>query len=109
MIAPDRVVMRDRPTAPHHGVWRRALDCEPFCAELARLAERVHREIGRRAVGIRMCELAGDLSLAAGRLKDRALSVAALIASWNFSKRSHVIEVSNVSLITPRRISRSIA
>ena len=74
MIAPDRVVMRDSPAIRNHGVERRALDCEPLRAELARLAERVDREIGRGAVGIGMREAAGDLALAASRLKDRALS-----------------------------------
>jgi hypothetical protein len=40
MIAPDRVVMGDSPAIRDHGVERRALDCEPLRAELARLAER---------------------------------------------------------------------
>ena len=74
MVATDRVVMRDGPAIRNHGVERRALDCEPLRAKLARLAERVDREIGRGTVGINMREAAGDLALAASRLKDRALS-----------------------------------
>ena len=105
MIASDRVVMRDGPAVRNDCVERRALDGAPLCFKLARLPERVESEIGRGAVGIDMREPASDLPLAAGCLT----SVAALIASWNSLKRSQVIEVSSVSLITPRRISRSIA
>ena len=82
MIASDRVVMGDGPAIRNHRVERRAFDGAPLCAELARLAECVEREICRGAVGIDMREAAGD---------------------------SRVIDVSKVSLITPRRISRSIA
>src|SRR5260370_3450316 len=71
MIGPDGMVMRDSPAIRNHGVERRALDCEPLRAELARLAERVDREIGRGAVGIDMREAAGHLALTASRLKDR--------------------------------------
>ena len=108
MIASDRVVMGDGPAVRNHRVKRRALNGAPLCPELALLAKRVEREIGRGAVRIGMCEAAGDLPLrpVVSRI---AFPVAALIASWNSSKRSHVIAVSNVSLITPRRISRSIA
>ena len=60
MVATDRVVMRDGPTIRNHGVERRALDCEPLRAELARLAKRVDGEIRRRPVGIYMGEAAGD-------------------------------------------------
>src|SRR5262249_57506088 len=73
MMPPDRVVMRDSAAIRNHGVERPALDCEPLRAELARLAKRVDREIGRGAVGIDMREAAGDLTLAASRLKDRVL------------------------------------
>src|SRR5262245_59559087 len=73
MIAPDRVVMGDRPAILDHGVERRALDREPLRAEPARLAERMEGEIGRGAVGIDMGEAAGDLALAAGCRQDRAL------------------------------------
>jgi hypothetical protein len=55
-----------------------------------------------------MREAAGDLAFAASRLKDR-IPGRGLDRVVKFSKHSHVIEVSNVSLITPRRISRSIA
>jgi hypothetical protein len=55
----------------NYGVKQRALDCEPLRAELARLAERVEREIGRGAVRIGMREAAGDLAVKASRLKDR--------------------------------------
>jgi hypothetical protein len=82
MIAPDRMVMRDSPAIRNHCVECPTFDCEPLRAELARLAERVECEIGSGAVGIDMREAAGD---------------------------SRVIDVSKVSLITPRRISRSIA
>ena len=109
MIAPDRVMMRDGAAILDHGVERRALDREPLRAELARLAQGVEGEVGRRAVRIDMGEAAGDLAVAAGRLADRSSRWRVLIASWNASKRSQVIAVSKVSLITPRRISRSIA
>jgi hypothetical protein len=46
--------------------------------------------------------------LAAGRLADRGFG-RGLDRVVEFFERSHVIAVSNVSLITPRRISRSIA
>ena len=71
MMASDRMVMGDGPAVRNHRVERRALDGAPLCAELARLAECVEREIGRGAVRIDMREAAGDLSLAAGRLADR--------------------------------------
>ena len=92
MIAPDCVVVRDSPAIGNDGVERRALDCKPLRAELARLAERVDREIGRGAVGIGMREPAGDLALAASGLKDR---VPGRGLDRVVSKRSHVIEVSN--------------
>src|SRR5262249_56294926 len=45
MIATDRVVMRDRPTICNHGTESRALDCEPFPADLPRLPHPAHPEI----------------------------------------------------------------
>jgi len=74
MIAPDRMVMRDSPAIRNHCVECPTFDCEPLRAELARLAERVECEIGSGAVGIDMREAAGDLTLAASRLKDRVVS-----------------------------------
>src|SRR6516225_11727787 len=74
MIASDRVVMGDGPAIRNHRVERRAFDGAPLCAELARLAECVEREICRGAVGIDMREAAGDLPLAAGRLAHRVFS-----------------------------------
>ena len=71
MMASYRVVMGDGPAVRNHRVERRALDGAPLCAELARLAKRVEREIAGGAVRIDMREAAGDLPLAAGRLVDR--------------------------------------
>src|SRR6516162_9361497 len=71
MMASDRVVMGDGPAVRNHRVERRALDGTPLYAELARLAERVEREIARGPVWIDMREAAGDLPFAAGRLADR--------------------------------------
>ena len=71
MMASDPVVMGDGPAVRNYRVERRALDDAPLCAELARLAERVEREIARGAVGIDMREATGDLPVAASRLADR--------------------------------------
>src|SRR5436305_3965795 len=52
MIASDRVMMRDRAALRDHGIERRTLDTAPLLAELSRFAQRMEREIRRRAVGI---------------------------------------------------------
>ena len=109
MIAPDRMMMRDRAAVLDHGIERRALDRAPLRAELARLAERMEGEVGRRPVRVDMREAAGDLARCGRSPHGSRSRSRALIASWNVSKRSQVIAVSNVSLMTPRRISRSIA
>src|SRR5258707_1425230 len=69
MIAPDRVMMRDRAAVCDHGVERGTLDGKPLRAKLFRIAERMEREVGRGAVRIDVRKTAGDLTLAAGRLE----------------------------------------
>src|SRR2546423_2712677 len=59
VIAPDRMVMRDRAAVGDHGVEPRALDDAPLFAELSGLPKRMEREVGRRPVGIDMGEAAG--------------------------------------------------
>jgi hypothetical protein len=73
MIAPDRVVVRDSPAIRNHCVEPGKLGAQWLAIKSAALAECVDREIRRGTVGINMREAAGDLALAASRLKDRVL------------------------------------
>ena len=70
MLAPDRMVMGDRAAAANDRVARRLLDSMPLRLQLAVPPQCMKREIGRGAVGINMCETAGDLARPAGRLAD---------------------------------------
>ena len=109
MIAPDRVVMGDGAAVRNHRIERRTPLIARHCAWLALFAERVEREIRRGPVRIDMGEPTGDLALTAGCGEDRVGGRGLDRVVEFLSKRSHVIAVSNVSLITPRKIDRSMA
>jgi hypothetical protein len=102
---PDRVVMRDSPAIRNHGIERRVLDCETLRAELARLAERVDREMGRGAVGIDMRKAAGDLALATSRLKDRIFGRALIASSLCALTGAPVCALMSTRLVKRTRLS----
>ena len=74
MVAPDRVVVRDRAAGRDHRVRRRALDLRPLRLLIAAARRREHGEVRRRAVGVRVREPAGDDALAE-RLGRRRLTL----------------------------------
>ena len=73
MVAPDRVMVRDRSTRGDQRVARGLLDGAPLLDQNAMTPERMEREVRRRAVGIDVGEAAGDLAWRPGRFDDGAL------------------------------------
>src|SRR5262245_36397644 len=72
LVAPDRMMARDRAAAVDHRVERRRFDRAPLLGQLAVTAERMEREVGGRPVGIDVGAAASDLPGLPGRILDGA-------------------------------------
>ena len=104
VVASDRVVMRDRAAGGDHRVQTSALDGLPLLEQAAVMAGHREGEIGRGPVRVDKRQVTSPARPVACLM---AASVAAFTRSCKLSKRSQVMAVSKVSLMTAQRIVRS--